>query len=351
MEMGGFADLPVIDCHVHFTPSPKRAADDLTRFGSFMTEVMERGRVSQVYLSGDWGGLLMKAQFAGRYYAGGKVPWCGQKAAAAAPPNWRAYLEGLMAAGFDGVGETGSKPAKREQFTPLAGSFYAGFWRYCESRRVPILCHVADPEEFWTPEIAPAWARSRGWVYGPEHPSKEELYADLETVLGRHPEMSLVLAHLNFFSADPDRAESFYRKYAHVAFDLTPGIEMFWNMTQARDRWRKFFMTHQDRLLFGTDIAPWQSVDQALARIWTVRTFLESDGEFVTPPEADELMTRYDQPFRGLGLPPEVLEKIYAGNFQRIFGKQARPTDLRLAANLAAEDGSEALAALLRGAV
>jgi predicted TIM-barrel fold metal-dependent hydrolase len=200
---------------------------------------------------------------------------------------------------------------------------------------VPVLCHVADPEEFWDVNAAPSWAREQGWTYDDSHPSKRELYDDLGAVLGRHPEMSIVVAHVGFLSADIDAAAAFFGRYAHAALDLAPGIELLWNMSAARDRWREFFIEHQDRILFGTDIAPWQSVTEALARIWVVRTFLESDGEFVTPPEADRLMTRYDRPFRGLGLPDEVLAKVYAGNFQRVFGRTPRPIDARIAARIA----------------
>ena len=40
----------------------------------------------------------------------------------------------------------------------------------------PLLMHVADPEEFWSKETAPAWAVTNGWYYTDRHPSKESLY-------------------------------------------------------------------------------------------------------------------------------------------------------------------------------
>ncbi len=122
-------------------------------------------------------------------------------------------------------------------------------------------------------------------------------------------------------------------------------------MSQRRDEWRQFFITWQDRLLFGTDIMPGQTLDEALARIWLLRMFLETDEEFRTPDCADDLLTRYDKPFRGLALPPEVLEKVYAANFVRIFGRQARPIDSRLAAELAEKNGYAELAGLFRDSV
>jgi len=348
MDLARFAELPVIDCHVHGDSLDDGASERVNRFASFMQQVMRQGRLSQVYLSGSWPGLYLKARWNGCYYAGAPVAWASRVQGNA--PRWREVLDGMMAAGFDGVGEMGSKPGPRDSLQPLAGPYYSGFWRYCESRRVPVLCHVADPEEFWDNATAPAWAVQRGWTYaGSQFASKEDYYADMAGVFGRHPEMSLVMAHMYFLSANLERAETFFASYAHVVFDLTPGIELLHNMSARRDDWRAFFIKWQDRLLFGTDIMPGQTVEQALARIWLLRMFLETGEEFRTPECADDLLTRYETPFRGLELPSQVLQKIYAANFIRVFGRQARPIDTRLAAGLAEKDDHPETAALFRG--
>jgi predicted TIM-barrel fold metal-dependent hydrolase len=232
---------------------------------------------------------------------------------------------------------------------PLSGPFYAGFWRYCESRRVPVLCHVADPEEFWDEQSAPQWAKDRKWTYhDDDYPSKEELYDDVEELLSRHPDMVIVFAHFYFLSADLKRAADFLDRHPNTAYDLTPGIELLYNMSRKPDEWREFFVAYQDRILFGTDIATWQSVQQAVDRIWMVRNFLESDEEFRTPETADDLMTRYDEPFLGLHLDGEVLEKIYAANFRRFWGKQARPANTARAIEVLERDGKADMAAMLR---
>ena len=41
-------------------------------------------------------------------------------------------------------------------------------------------------------------------------------------------------------------------------------------------------------------------------------------------PEADELLTRYTQPYIGLNLPQGSLEKIYSENFKRLWGEKPR---------------------------
>lgn len=345
MDMARFCDLPVVDCHVHLSCDPSASIDDITRLETFMETVVEKGRLAGVCLSANSLGQLLKQRHAERYYCGVSVPW---SRGAEAPPQWSSYVQARMSAGGDGVGEMGSKPAPRSGFRPLAGDFYTEFWRRCESQRIPVLCHVADPEEFWDRDAAPSWARERGWVYyDGDFPSKEELYEDLDAVLKRTPDLILVLAHFYFLSADLDRCAAFLDKHPSVSLDLTPGIELLYNLSRTRAQAREFFITYQDRILFGTDIAPWQSLQQAIDRIWILRNFLETDEEFRTPDTADDLMTRYEKPFLGLGLPEEALAKIYAGNFRRMWGDRPRQLDGDAARALAESEGCTAVRQLL----
>lgn len=62
-----------------------------------------------------------------------------------------------------------------------------------------------------------------------------------------------------------------------------------------------------------------KTLNEHLARIWLIRNFLETDDQFHTVPEADELLTRYEQPYHRLNLPRNSLEKIYAANYLRLW--------------------------------
>jgi hypothetical protein len=65
---------------------------------------------------------------------------------------------------------------------------YDSFFAMLEKQMVPVLYHVADPEEFWDPEKAPSWAKEHGWYYGDgSYPSKEQLYTEAESVLKKFP--------------------------------------------------------------------------------------------------------------------------------------------------------------------
>jgi len=352
MNLSEFADISVIDCHVHlgnFGPGEtKITAEDLQKTAEFMVETIKKGRLSQMYLSGHDAGLYLKAKYPRLFYAGGFAPWSGETKTVPAV-NWQKYVRSLIDVGFDGIGEMGSKPVPRSVHTPLDGDYYKGFWEACESSDYPVLCHVADPEEFWDEHLAPEWAKEQGWVYYVgDYPSKEELYKEMENVLVAQPRLKVVLCHFYFISADLERASEFLDSYRNANFDLTLGIELMHNISQRRDDWRDFFIKYQDRIFFGTDIATWQTIQESVDRIWLIRNFLESDEEFFTPLTADRLLTRYKDPYIGLNLPKSALEKIYAGNFQRLWGKEPKEIDLRAAIEMCKEKSERPIADALR---
>jgi len=318
--------------------------DEMRHDSEFITKVVSRGRLSRMYLTGQKAGLYLKAMHPRTFYSGGFAPWSGETNVLPSV-DWPTYVAFLAEIGFDGIGEMGSKPVPTENHMPLDSQYYSGLWEACESLDFPVLCHVADPEEFWDERRAPEWAKKQGWVYYiGDYPTKEELYSEMENVLGAYPDLKVVLCHFYFISGDLEKASDFLTRYKNANLDLTLGIELMYNISRRRDDWRDFFIKHQDRIFFGTDIATWQTVQESIDRIWLIRNFLESDEEFFTPPTADKLLTRYEEPFIGLKLPEAALRRIYSGNFERLWGKEPRRVDVDLARKVFEEEGEKVIA-------
>ncbi len=327
MDMSGFSRTKVIDCHTHLWMLRNRIDDVILRDqGEALMETIRDAPLSQMYIFGRTGNppLYLKAQHPGKFYAGGYVPWSGDTASFHV--DWPSYIASLIELGYDGVGEMGSKPVTRNQHTPLDSSYYDGLWESCESEGFPVLCHVGDVEDFWHEELTPEWAKVRNWGYWKEdYPAMEELWGEIENVLTNFPRLKIVLCHFIFMSPHMERLRRFLHDYRNAHVDLTPGIELLYNISRRREDWRRFFTEHDDRFLFGTDIGMSTTGTQHLARIWLLRKFLETGEEFYTPEEADDAMTRYEEPFIGLDLPNSSCEKIYSGNFRRLWGEKPRP--------------------------
>ena len=165
-------------------------------------ETMKLGRLSGMHIYGnpDHSALYLKAANPGRFYAGGYAPWSFE-AGSWKGVDWGGYVESLIGLGYDGIGEMGAKPVTRDKHTPLDSPAYEGLWEACEDNRFPVVCHVGDPEEFWSEERTPGWAKARGWGYfRGDYPTQGELYAEVENVLTRHPGVQVVFPHMLFLS-------------------------------------------------------------------------------------------------------------------------------------------------------
>jgi predicted TIM-barrel fold metal-dependent hydrolase len=345
-----FVDVPVIDGHIHFG-HPERMADILGIMGRVplagvnLVSVSGLARPNQnpalihfkahdgdrVYLSGGLDYVPPLAEQLGSDHRLGDLDW-----SAVDPDRMSAELGAQVAAlrsiGFDGLKLIEGKPTMRKMVPmSLDAVHYAGMWEALERLDMPVVFHVADPEEFWEADLAPSWAKEHGWFYGDgTFPTKEALYREVDNILARHPTLKLVFAHFYFLSADLDRAADFLDRHPSVCFDLTPGNEMISNFTRNFDVARDFFIRYSDRLVYGTDIATWGlgrtgGMAHALWTSWAVRMYLEKEGVF-EPPEA---LAHWREPdlhgFRGFALPPEVLERIYHSNFERLFGSVPAP--------------------------
>jgi predicted TIM-barrel fold metal-dependent hydrolase len=347
-----FTDLPVIDCHVH-TWMLREALNEetLRKQEEALVEILQESSLHQIYAfdSGTHAPLYFKARHPGLFYAGGFAPWSG-RTHQLPEPDWENYVSGLIRLGYDGIGETGNKPATRETHTPLDSPYYAGLWAACEEHRFPVLCHTGDVEDFWHENLTPNWAKARGWgYYRGDYPAFEELYAEVENVLSRHPELPITLCHFLFLSPHLERAEGFLEAHPNAHLDLSLGVELMYNISRRRDEFRDFFIRHGDRILFGTDIGMSTNLPQHLARVSLIRRFLETGEEFHTPEAADDLLTRYPEPYIGLDLPRGTLEMIYAGNFRRLWGSKPRRIDLEAAISTCEKEGNAVLGEALKG--
>jgi predicted TIM-barrel fold metal-dependent hydrolase len=77
---------------------------------------------------------------------------------------------------------------------------------------------------------------------------------------------------------------------------------------------RKFFIDHQDRILFGSDMGP----DLDSYRVYY--RFLETDDEYFNY-GTSEIPSQGRWNVYGLNLPDEVLKKIYYTNARRVLGE------------------------------
>ena len=235
-------------------------------------------------------------------------------------------LQHLIDIGCDGMKLLVGKPDRRKAVgVPLDHEIFRPMLDLAERAQFPVLWHVGDPPEFWSEQTVPLWARQRGWWYdAATHPSKAQIEAEIAGVFRRHPRLRLILPHFFFLSDRLDDAAKLLESYPSYMLDLAPGVEMYHNLSARRDDARAFFQRFADRIIFGTDFG--LPFGWGRDRGMMIRRFLETDEAFDVP--EDPAMTPDPRPpLRGLALPREVLELIYAKNFRRVVGRD-RPRPL-----------------------
>ena len=239
-------------------------------------------------------------------------------------------VEAYAEMGCDGIKMIEGKPTSRQRMDiPVTDSYFADYWARVEELGVPIVWHVNDPEEFWDPARIPGWARERNWGYGPGDVQKEQLYAEVDDVLARHPNLRIIFAHFYFLSADLPRAGRFLDTHPTVRFDLAPGVEMLYNLSHDPDASREFFTKYADRIVFGSDLSSSQTVEEGRIRAGIVFRWLETADTFRVPETADFLLgAPEDGIIRGMSLPAGVLTAIYRDNFAGLAGSEPRALDV-----------------------
>lgn len=187
-------------------------------------------------------------------------------------------------------------------------------WEECGRLGMPVLIHVADPVAFFEPvdETNERWEELRrhpDWSFsGTEFPSHAELLAALLRVVERHPQTTFIAAHLMNYAENLAAVGAWLDEHPNLHVDTTSRINELGRQPRSA---REFFLKHSDRILFGTD-GPRPS-----ARLLPQWRFFETRDEYFPyaenpfPPQG---LWNID----GIGLPDDVLRKVYSKNAARI---------------------------------
>lgn len=238
-------------------------------------------------------------------------------------------LKSFLEMGFDGIKSIEYKPSVRKKLGYGFDEHFNQCFAYMQEHKVPLLWHVADPEENWNADMCSDYVKNAGWCYDhPSFPKKEELYEETEQILISFPNLRVVFAHLFFLSGDVKRLRSFLDRHRTVSIDVTPGSEMYYNFNKNPIEWREFFCEYADRILFGTDngwgddTSPAQKVVDGCSKLAML------DAYFST----DQIVHAWDETsLQGLHLPDEALSKMYSINFLKLHNnRKPKNIDLKL---------------------
>ena len=311
------AKFPVIDIHFH-PPGSLTTPDGLNRVVEAINPLNLRLMISA---SGAAGERLQQtvAAIAASPHKDRFATFTNVNFAAVAAGGAEAavrQLEADVKAGARGVGEIGKGLGMSTQKPDgsrlkLDDPALDPIWEACARLKVPVLIHTGDPSEFFQPLdlnnerwLEMALFADRRFFDRARYPAFDDLMAERDRMLMKHPKTTFVLAHLGWHANDlarlgrlMDKLPNLHGEVGAILYDLGRQPRFAHN----------FFVKYQDRILFGKD----SFQPDEYPYYW--RVFETSDEYFDYYRDYHAFWKLY-----GMNLPDTVLKKLYYQNALRI---------------------------------
>ncbi len=152
----------------------------------------------------------------------------------------------------------------------------------------------------------------------PELPSYEDQMAARDRMLQKNMELHFIGAHLASLEWSVDELAKFLDKFPNAVVDMAARMgQVQYQSGRDREKVRRFFIQYQDRVLYATDLTQQPDADPAEFKNEAHQKWL-NDWKYLN---TDQTMSvpELDEPFQGLALPKNVIEKIYRLNAENIF--------------------------------
>jgi predicted TIM-barrel fold metal-dependent hydrolase len=320
------ARFPAIDFHVH--ARELKTPEDYQKMIRLMDET---GLGVLCNMDGGFGATLDSnlkigapykdrvIQFARLNFEGINEPGWSERTAAELERGFLAGAAGLKinkVLGLDLKNKDGSYiQADDPRFDPV--------WAICAKHQKPVMIHTSDSYGRFLP-IGPENERYEAglWRSSPEgnyyktgHPAPEVIERARENMHTKHPKTRFVNAHVAMLYYDMDKVAAFLDKYPNADVEISAAVQ---DLGRAPRLVREFFLKYQDRILFGSDGNPSRGVEEFWVPHWR---FLETYDEHFDHPA--QLRSPTGAPLHGrwriygIGLPDDVLRKVYYANALR----------------------------------
>ncbi len=192
-------------------------------------------------------------------------------------------------------------------------------------KKISVIGHLGEPKNCWLPLEEMTTNNDKKYFeehpqyhmyLHPELPSYEDQIAARDRRLEKNPDLTFIGAHMGSLEWSVDELAKRLDKFPNMSVDMAARIgQLFYQSQEDREKVRQFYIKYQDRVLYATDMADGgdrnvADLQSEMHRIWL------RDWEYLA---TDNVMTSelLSGEFKGLQLPREVLDKIYAKNARR----------------------------------
>lgn len=190
-----------------------------------------------------------------------------------------------------------------------------------------VIGHIGEPKNCWLPLAQMTTNSDRNYYQQHpeyhmyqhrEYPSYEQQIQARDRMLSKHPDLTFVGAHLGSLEWSTDELAARLDRFPNMAVDIAARMPHLQYLTRIdHEKVRRFLITYQDRVIYGTDQAIGTKRDPAAVRqrahdIWTRDWRFLATGDTLRVAEVEGA-------FNGLKLPRDVIDKVYRTNAERWF--------------------------------
>lgn len=331
---------PVIDVHVHTSPSQYRLLADV---------LASTGITRFVNLSGGTAGSGLEQALAAAEPYEGRIAVC-------ANVRWRGYADPDFAAQqvdlLEKAAALGARclkvpkalglgvpdPQDETKLMAVDDPLLDPIWAAAGRLGLPVFIHTGDPKAFFEPlgpenermdelGVHPEWS-----FHDARFPRREALLAARDRVVARHRGTTFIGVHFGNNPEDPAYVERILAEHPNLYVDLAARLPEIGRHDPARIR--ALFERFQDRILFGTDLGFHRggimlgSVGNDRPRLLDVFWYYAVHFRWM---EGDDRQMQHPTPIQGrwridgIGLSDAVLAKVYRLNALKLIWGEAQP--------------------------
>jgi predicted TIM-barrel fold metal-dependent hydrolase len=184
-------------------------------------------------------------------------------------------------------------------------------WQTAARLNIPIFIHTADPQEFFQPInftnerwLELALYPDRRYPSS-QFPTWEELNGERDRLFKRNPKTTFIVAHMGWHANDLARLGKMFDEMPNLYTEVGA---ILYDLGRQPHAAHDFFIKYQDRILFGKD----SYQPDEFPYYW--RVFETNDEYFDYYRDYHAFWKLY-----GLGLPDQVLRKLYYQNALKLF--------------------------------
>jgi len=193
-------------------------------------------------------------------------------------------------------------------------------WEAAERHDIPVLIHIGDPMAFFDPidefnERYEELIHHPSWSFAdPKFYRFDELVESGKTLLRNNPNTRFIIPHIGGIAEDLARVGEMLDEFPNMYIDTSERIAELGRQPYSA---RKFIIKYQDRIIYGTDLVP------NAGNVIPNYRFFETYDEYFHYNNWDEHHQGRWMIY-GIGLPDEVLRKLYFENALKVIPKLAK---------------------------